>query len=209
MAMPHSRMHSESGSPPLPERSIWTVDDLEQLPDDGNRYETLYGELLVTPLPSSGHQRVAVNLVMAIGAWCRAHTGWAIRAPGGVYISRTVWLEPDVVVYPAPHMTKRPWKELPTPVFVVEVAGPSTRKRDRHGKRPAYLSNGVGEVWLVDEDTRTVERWTSASEFPETMRDTFTWAPDAAHPPMIMTADELFGPSRETDDAHDDAHDDE
>ena len=89
MAMLRSLTFSQPGSPPPPERSIWTVDDLEQLPDDGNRYETLYGELLVTPLPSSGHQRVAVNLIMAIGACCRAHTGWAIRAPGGVYIANT------------------------------------------------------------------------------------------------------------------------
>ena len=209
MTMPYSRMPSQSGSPPLPERSIWAVDDWEQLPDDGNRYETLYGQLPVTPPPSNGHQGVAVRLISAVSAWGRAHTGWAIRARGGVYISKTVWMEPDVVVYPAPDRTKRPWKELATPVLVVEAASPSTRKRDRLRKRPAYRSNGVREVWLVDDATRTIERWTSASEFPETMRDTFTWAPDAAHPPTIRTADELVGPSHETDDAQGDAHDDE
>ncbi|WP_411280513.1 hypothetical protein [Gemmatimonas sp.] len=40
----------------MPARSRWTVTDLEQLPDDGIRYEILHGELLVTPLPSVGHQ---------------------------------------------------------------------------------------------------------------------------------------------------------
>ena len=198
MAMPHSRSHPQGEVPPFAERSIWTVNELEQLPDDGNRYETLHGELLVTPLPSNGHQRAAVNLIMAIGAWCRAHTGWAVRAPGSVYISQTVWLERDVVVYPAPHDTNLPWKELPTPVLVVEVASPHTCKRDRHRKRPAYLLHGVGEVWIVDDTARTVERWTAASEFPVTMRDTVTWTPDAALPSMVITAAELFGPAPAT-----------
>ena len=86
----------------FPARSIWTVEDLERLPDDGNRYEILHGELLVTPLPSNGHQGVALRLACILLNWCRAHTGWAVRAPGGVYVSETTWLEPDVAVYPAP-----------------------------------------------------------------------------------------------------------
>jgi len=48
----------------IPERTLWTIADLEQLPDDGNRYEILHGELLVTPLPSAGHQGVAPRLFL-------------------------------------------------------------------------------------------------------------------------------------------------
>ena len=84
----------------------------------------------------------------------------------------------------------------------------TSRTRDRHRKRPAYLSNGVGEVWWVDNDARTIERWTAASEFPKTMRDTFRWAPDAAYPPLIMTADDVFGPALENENTHHQAHDD-
>ena len=29
----------------------WTADMARRLPDDGNRYEVVYGELLVTPAP--------------------------------------------------------------------------------------------------------------------------------------------------------------
>ncbi len=173
---------------------MWTVADLERLPDDGNRYEILHGELLVTPLPSQGHQGVSVRLTIPIGLWCRAHTGWAIRAPGGVYISETTWLEPDVAVYPAPEYSNLSWREMPPPLLVAEVLSKSTRKRDRHRKRPAYLSHGVGEVWLIDERTRTVERWTSASEFPETFRDSITWTPDATNPSLVVAGAELFGP---------------
>ncbi len=43
---------------------MWTVADVEASPEDGNRYEILHGELLVTPLPSNGasvRSRVSVS----------------------------------------------------------------------------------------------------------------------------------------------------
>ena len=39
----------------------WTRDDLAALPDDGNRYEVLDGELLVTPQAAYRHQRIATR----------------------------------------------------------------------------------------------------------------------------------------------------
>jgi len=190
MAMPHSLS--------FPDRAVWTVDDLEQLPDDGNRYEILHGELLVTSMPTWGHQGVAMRLTWLLLNWCRAHPDWSIRAPGGVYISTTTWLEPDVAVYRAPDRADLSWKELPPPVLVVEVLSPSTRRRDRFRKRPAYLNHGVGEVWTVDAQARTIERWTSASEFPDMRHDTFSWMPPAPIPagtqPLEVSFVELFGP---------------
>lgn len=180
--------------PPFPDRTMWTVADLEQLPDDGNRYEILHGELLVTPLPSTGHQGVAARLCVLLAIWCRAHTGWRYLSPGGVYISETTWLEPDVAVYPSPEYDNRPWRELPPPLLVAEVLSPSTSARDRHGKRPAYLAHGVDQVWIVDQHARTIECWTAASEFPETCRESVVWMPDKDLPALVVTTAELFGP---------------
>jgi len=181
-------------SPSTPESGVWTVADLERLPYDGNRYEILHGELLVTPMPSAGHQGVAARLFVNLAIWCRANTGWRYLSPGGVFISETTWLEPDIAVYPAPEYLQQDWREMPPPLVVVEVLSPSTKKRDRHRKRPAYLTHGVSEVWIVSEKDRTVERWTAASEFPETFREFITWTPDATKPTFVMTYDELFGP---------------
>jgi len=187
-----------SDSLSFPDRTVWTVDDLEQLPDDGNRYEILHGELLVTPLPTWGHQGVAVRLTWLLHNWCRTHPDWSIRAPGGVYISQTTWLEPDVGVYRAPDLADLSWKALPPPVLVVEVLSPSTKSRDRFRKRPAYLHHGVGELWTVDAQARTIERWTSASEFPDLCHDAFSWTPPAPLPagtqPLAVSFVELFGP---------------
>ena len=189
MAMPDTRPYRS----PSPDRTVWTVADLEAIPDDGNRYEILHGELLVTPLPSTGHQRIAMRLSVLTVMWCRAHNGWTVLAPGGVHISETTWLEPDLAVYTVPESANLSWREMPPPLLVVEILSPSTRRRDRHRKRPTYLSHGVGEVWLVDQDTRSIERWTAASEFPETLRDGITWTPGGAPPPLVVSDAELFG----------------
>ncbi len=82
---------------------------------------------------------------------------------------------------------------MPPPLLVVEIASASTRRRDRHRKRPAYLTHGVREVWTVDKEERVIERWTSASEFPEALRDEMTWTPDATLPPLVVSHVELLG----------------
>ena len=74
---------------PLSERTLWTVADVDALPDDGNRYELLHGDLLVTPLPSSRHQGIAGLLYIFVTLWRRANIGWRVLAPGGMHFSET------------------------------------------------------------------------------------------------------------------------
>jgi len=182
-----------SAIPPAPAGDVWTLADLDQFPRDGRRYEVLHGELLVTPPPSFGHQLAATALARAIGNWCTAHARWSVMAPSGFYVSETTWLEPDVAVFPVAPSMSLTWQTAPIPVLVVEVLNPSTRRRDRHAKRAAYLAHGVREVWLLDIPARAVERWTSASEFPETHPAGITWTPVATSPALELSADVLFG----------------
>lgn len=43
-------------------RTDWTLDMLDALPDDGQRYELIDGELFVTPAPSDLHPLVTTAL---------------------------------------------------------------------------------------------------------------------------------------------------
>ena len=43
------------------------------LPEDGNRYEVIDGELFVTPAPSVFHQRAVVELLYLVGPYVKAH----------------------------------------------------------------------------------------------------------------------------------------
>jgi Uma2 family endonuclease len=39
--------------------NAFTIEDLEALPDDGNRYELIGGAIVMTPAPEPVHQRVS------------------------------------------------------------------------------------------------------------------------------------------------------
>ena len=40
----------------------WTIGDLYSLPDDGNKYELIRGQLFVTPPPTDAHETIGVRL---------------------------------------------------------------------------------------------------------------------------------------------------
>ena len=46
----------------IPHGRPFTVDDLEGMPDDGNRYELIDGMLHVSPAPWLGHQVVLAEV---------------------------------------------------------------------------------------------------------------------------------------------------
>ena len=135
----------------------YTVADLEHFPHDGNRYELLDGVLLVTPAPGAVHQavalRIATMLMNALGMPGHAR----IFGPGAVSYPPRTQLEPDVLVVPARFPLSDRWQDYTEHWLAVEVYSPSSRVYDRDFKRDAYLALGVGEVWLVDCDDRSVE----------------------------------------------------
>ena len=49
----------------------FTVDEVDAIPDDGNRHELLDGVLLVTPAPGLPHQTVAMRLAVVLGRLSR------------------------------------------------------------------------------------------------------------------------------------------
>ena len=51
----------------------WTVDMVRALPDDGNRYEVIDGELFVTPAPSVAHQVAVLELACLVGPCSQDH----------------------------------------------------------------------------------------------------------------------------------------
>jgi Uma2 family endonuclease len=44
----------------------YTADMVRTLPEDGNRYEVVYGELVVTPGPRPWHEVIQVRLMLAL-----------------------------------------------------------------------------------------------------------------------------------------------
>src|SRR5882724_1070055 len=63
----------------------YTADMVRALPDDGNRYEVVYGELLVTPSPRPWHQVLVYRLSLAIGNYLeRQPVGFVLSSPADI-----------------------------------------------------------------------------------------------------------------------------
>src|SRR5438309_10515872 len=87
----------------------WTVDDLLDLPDDGNRYEIIDGELFVTPAPSWTHQDAIARLYRLVAEYLdREPYGHAVLAPAEVAFSRTRSVQPDLFVVSLAKDSRRP-----------------------------------------------------------------------------------------------------
>ena len=135
----------------------YTVDDLDQFEDDGNRYELLDGVLLVTSGPSTAHQTVSINLSAMLWNALQV-TGLArVYAPGSVSFPPFTHLLPDVLVVPALYAADAPWVDMTERWLAVEIMSRSSRRYDRDFKRNAYLALGVHEVWIVDTRDKSVE----------------------------------------------------
>ncbi len=146
----------------MQERVYWTAADIELLPDNGNRYEIIDGELFVTRAPHWRHQRVCLRIGAALDDWSEATgSGQAVLAPGVLFsnadnvIPDVVWVSSDrlaVLLDTAGHLTG-------APDLVVEVLSPGTEneRRDREAKLKLYSVRGVHEYWIFDWSLARVE----------------------------------------------------
>ena len=181
------------GMPALPTTG-WTVDMLDTLPDDGKRYEIIDGELFVTPAPYLVHQMLAGELYAQLRDYLRANpVGRAFVAPADVRAGDRTSVEPDVFVIP---QVKGPfpriWSPLGTLLLAIEVLSPKTARVDRGRKRALYQREGVQEYWIVDLDSRLVERWRPSAERPAIARNRLEWNPEGASEPLVIDLEALF-----------------
>lgn len=126
-----------------------TLADLEHMPEDGHRYELIDGTLLVTPAPTTRHQRAVARLVATLVSAAGADLE-VLPAPYDWVVGPSTLFQPDVLVARradlGPQRLERP------PVLVIEVLSPSTRRIDLATKRMAYADAGVAAYWLLDPD---------------------------------------------------------
>ncbi|MEV1116793.1 Uma2 family endonuclease [Actinosynnema sp. NPDC049800] len=129
------------------EGSSYTVEDLEDMPDDGRRYELVDGQLQVSPAPGYRHQEIVAELCGRLRAECPDDMT-ALPAPFAVQVSARTEVQPDVLVGRRADFTD---KLLPVaPLLAVEVLSPSTGIRDLTIKKNAYERMGVVSYWVID-----------------------------------------------------------
>ncbi|MDB9438225.1 Uma2 family endonuclease [Dolichospermum lemmermannii CS-548] len=140
----------------------WTITDLELLPDNGNHYEIINGELFVTRAPHWKHQKACNNICTELTLWSRkTGLGEAVTTPGIVFtdadnvIPDVVWISNQrlaTLLDNDGHLTG-------APELVIEVlsAGGENERRDKEVKLKLYASRGVQEYWIIDWRLQQVE----------------------------------------------------
>lgn len=165
-------------------------------PDDGNRYELVAGELLVTPAPGYSHQRTVLRLARRLADHCDVDRRYeTVISPADIsWGDHETLVQPDVFVVPRAEATAGDWAAMRRLVLVAEVLSPSTARHDRFTKRRLYQARGVDTLWLVNGADRSVEVWQAQAERPVVERIRLTWHPpgDAGGEPLSIPLDELF-----------------
>ena len=169
----------------------WTLAELDRLPDDGNKYELIDGELFVTPAPSPVHEVLATFLRELLDPYVhKEQLGRAYMAKSVIQTKKSQ-VEPDLMVRITPRPIPEKWPEMPTPILVVEVLSGITRRRDHVEKRAFYLRNGVAEYWIVNRWDRTIAVVTPSAK--DVIADTqLTWHPSGASTALVIDVADYF-----------------
>ena len=171
----------------------WTLEELHSLPDDGNKYEVVHGELFVTPAPTPRHESVLQRLTRILEPYVTTHALGDIYHPRSVVRVKGSEVEPDLMVRTRPRNDDVPWDEWPVPILVVEVASPYTRRRDREEKHDFYIHDArIAEYWIVDTEGQTITSVRAGAE-DRTFAETMTWAPAGAAEPLTFAISYVFG----------------
>jgi len=132
------------------------------LPDDGNRYEIIDGELYMSKQPHFYHQDVCGELQGALWNWNRtANLGRVVAWPGLIFAEDDdvapdlVWISNDRLIV----SLGADGKFHNAAELVIEVLSPRSvnERRDREAKLKLYSRRGVTEYWIASWQTRTVD----------------------------------------------------
>jgi Uma2 family endonuclease len=140
----------------------WTSRDLDLLPDDGNRYEIIDGELYVSKQPDWQHQLVGFRLGHLLEVWNeQSQAGFVNLTPGVIFTDDTN-VVPDVIWISQERLKAALHKDGKlhnAPELVVEVLSPGAdnERRDREVKLKLYSRRNVKEYWVVNWQERTLE----------------------------------------------------
>jgi len=140
---------------------LFTVADLELMPDDGKRYELIEGDLVVSHAPGLSHQEILDNLISYIKPFLRVNPVGKVWSTPGVIFDNFNAVIPDLVFVSNERLGEvAATEKVPgAPDLAIEVLSPGKEnlRRDRSMKLKTYGKFGVSEYWIVDGFQRLVE----------------------------------------------------
>jgi Uma2 family endonuclease len=173
----------------------YSAEMVRALPADGNRYETVHGELLVTPAPQPWHQAVARRIIGRLDAYLELHpVGCPFYSPADISWGPDILVQPDIFVVDLEQARSMDWSKMKKLLLTIEVLSSTTARYDRYTKRRLYQEVGVPFYWIVNPADRLIEVWTPEVQFPSVERDRITWKPEGVLKAFVLNLEELFKP---------------
>jgi Uma2 family endonuclease len=171
-----------------------TIEELQALPDDGNRYELIDGVLFVTPAPNRSHQGILGELFLLIAPYAKQAGLDTYFAPVDVPFGDDTLVQPDLSVQPRLPDGRRAlrFEDVGRLLLAVEVVSPSSRRTDRREKRQLYQREGVPVYWVVDGAAELVEVWTPGATAPVIEREQVQLTFPGASAPLVIHLPAIF-----------------
>jgi Uma2 family endonuclease len=173
-----------------------TYDDLLEMPDDGQRYESIDGELIMTPAPTVKHQRVLRSLIRLLGAFAyETNRSELILPPFDLVLGHYNIVKPDLLLIASRQrgtLGDHNKFEAP-PELVVEVSSPISLRIELVRKSALYARRGVPEYWIADPDRRRLAvNILRDREYVTADQDDNGWLHSRVFPGLRVNPSEVF-----------------
>ena len=140
---------------------LLTVADLDLMPEDGNRYEIIEGELFMSRAPGFAHQFIVANIIVEVRAYLIQNPIGAVVPGPGLIFDDFNGVIPDLLFVSNERRAEIASGERVTgaPELVVEILSPgaANERRDRVHKLELYSKYGVKEYWIANPAERCIE----------------------------------------------------
>jgi Uma2 family endonuclease len=175
----------------------FTYQDLQEMPDDGKRYQLIDGELYVTPSPNRAHQRAVGNLHILLRERIeKPGLGVVYLAPFDVVFDQMNVVQPDLLVVGNERLAIITEANVEgVPDIAIEVLSPSNKRFDREKKLQLYGRVGAPELWYFDPADRTAEVFHAEAEGRCVLMAKLSGSDvirSAVFPGLSLTLDEVF-----------------
>ncbi|MFN7565524.1 MAG: Uma2 family endonuclease [Microcystis sp.] len=137
-----------------PETKVWTDAEFMALPDDGNRYELVKGELVNLGNSGALHGYIAIILSAALFALVTSRKlGVLLESSTAFTMKNGNKRSPDIAFFAKERL--QGLEELPTsfleggPDLVVEILSPGNTVAEIEDKIAEYFANGTRLLWVI------------------------------------------------------------
>ncbi len=162
-----------------------SLQEFLDLPQSGDRYELVNGELVAKMTPTTPHSRTQKRLLRLLDDWCEQSDLGEINPEWAIALVRNGidWSPVPDLTYISRERVPANWDEQGVcpgiPLLVIEIISPGQTFGQMTQKATDYLLAGVSRVWVVDTIAQSITIFQ-----PDSLPQTF-WSDGTIEDPLL------------------------